>query len=51
MFKINVELHPNSANAYDSLGESFLALGDLEMAVANYEMSLKLDPENTNAKK
>jgi tetratricopeptide (TPR) repeat protein len=50
VFKINVDLHPNSANAYDSLGEGFLVLGDLEMAVENYKKSLKLDPESTNAK-
>jgi CubicO group peptidase (beta-lactamase class C family) len=51
VFKINVELHPNSANAYDSLGEGFLAIGDIEMALANYKKSLRLDPENKNAKK
>lgn len=50
VFKINVELNPNSANAYDSLGEGYLATGDLEMAEANYNKSLELNPNNENAK-
>jgi predicted TPR repeat methyltransferase len=50
MFKINVELYPESWNAYDSLGEALLRAGDTNDAVTMYEKSLALNPENTNGK-
>jgi tetratricopeptide (TPR) repeat protein len=49
IFKLNVFLFPASANVYDSLGEVYAELGDVAMAVKNYELSLKLNPQNTNA--
>ena len=49
IFKLNVYLYPASANAFDSLGEIYAALGDTERAIQNYAQSLKLNPENTNA--
>jgi len=49
IFKLNTFLYPESANAFDSLGEIYAALGDKELAIKNYEQSLKLDPKNTNA--
>ena len=51
IFKMNVELYPDSANAYDSLGEAYMKKGETELAINNYEKSLKLDPENDNAKR
>lgn len=42
----NVELFPQSANAYDSLGEACLKQGDKPRALSAYEQSVKLDPEN-----
>jgi glyoxylase-like metal-dependent hydrolase (beta-lactamase superfamily II) len=48
MFKINVELYPESWNAYDSLGEALLRAGDTNDAVTMYEKSLALNPENTS---
>ncbi len=50
MFKINVELYPESWNAYDSLGEALLRAGNTNDAVTMYEKSLALNPENTNGK-
>lgn len=50
VFKLNVELHPDSANAYDSLGEAYVNSGDKKNAVKNYKKSLELNPENNNAK-
>jgi tetratricopeptide (TPR) repeat protein len=50
MFKINVELYPESWNVYDSLGEALLAAGDREAAIAMYEKSLEINPENTNGR-
>jgi predicted alpha/beta superfamily hydrolase len=49
-FKLNVQSYPNSFNVYDSLGEAEFSLGNLEAAKANFEQSLKLNPENQNAK-
>ena len=40
IFELNVELHPDSANTYDSLGEAHMAAGDKAQAVKNYEKSL-----------
>ncbi|MEM9170933.1 MAG: serine hydrolase, partial [Pseudomonadota bacterium] len=51
LFDFNVREHPTSANAYDSLGEAAVAAGDLARARANYERSLALDPQNTNAER
>ena len=50
IFKLNVFLYPESSNAFDSLGEAYAEYGDIELAIKNYEQSLKLDPKNTNAK-
>jgi len=48
-FKLYVELFPEEFNAYDSLGEGFMKSGDVEQAIANYERSLELNPDNQNA--
>jgi predicted alpha/beta superfamily hydrolase/Flp pilus assembly protein TadD len=50
VFKLNVELYPDSWNAYDSLAEAYMNSGDNEKALINYKKSLELNPENTNAK-
>jgi tetratricopeptide (TPR) repeat protein len=50
VFRLNVEQYPESANAWDSLGEGYLAAGDSERAMESYEKSLELDPENANAR-
>lgn len=49
IFKLNVFLYPTSANAFDSLGEIYAELGDAKSAIKNYEQSLKLNPQNSNA--
>jgi CubicO group peptidase (beta-lactamase class C family) len=49
IFKLNVEMFPQSANVYDSLGEAYMTHGDKELSIANYKKSLELDPKNTNA--
>ncbi len=50
IFKLNVELYPESANVYDSLAEAYMNGGDIGEAVKNYKKSLELNPENSNAK-
>jgi cytochrome c-type biogenesis protein CcmH/NrfG len=44
-----VELFPNDANAYDSLGEAFMMSGDSGAALTNYQISLDMNPNNDNA--
>ena len=49
VFRLNTELHPQSANAFDSLGEGYMQSGEKALAILNYEKSLALDPKNSNA--
>ncbi len=49
MFKLNVFAFPKSANAFDSLGEAYLEVGNRDLAIENYKKSLLLNPENKNA--
>lgn len=51
VFRLLVHEFPNSANAYDSLGEAYLASGNRDSALLNYKKSLRLNPANDNAKK
>jgi hypothetical protein len=51
IFQLNLEAYPNSANAYDSLGEAYMDDGDKPLAIANYQRSLQLNPNNNNAVK
>ena len=44
IFRLNVELHPRSANTYDSLGEAYLKKGNKALALENYEKALKIEP-------
>ena len=50
IFKLNIEIYPNYANGYDSLGEAYMKAGENELAIQNYQRSLEWDPGNTNAK-
>src|SRR6476661_2340337 len=47
VFKLNVQLYPNSWNVYDSLGEAYAAAGNKKLAMENYEKSIKLNPKST----
>ncbi len=49
LFQRNVQEFPQSSNAYDSLGEAYMKAGQKDLAIANYEKSLQLDPKNQNA--
>jgi len=50
IFRLNTELFPESWNVWDSLGEGLMTKGDKKDAIANYEKSLKLNPENMGGK-
>lgn len=49
MFQRNVQEFPQSSNVYDSLGEAYAKVGEKDLAIANYEKSLQIDPKNQNA--
>jgi cytochrome c-type biogenesis protein CcmH/NrfG len=49
-FSMNAQEFPRSANVWDSLAEAYLKSGDRKTAKHYYEKSLKLDPENKNAR-
>jgi tetratricopeptide (TPR) repeat protein len=51
VFKLNIELYPESWNPYDSYGECLVRVGDKENGIKYYEKSLELNPENENAVK
>jgi hypothetical protein len=49
IFRLNVERFPEESDPYDSLGEAYMESGQTELAIANYERSLELNPANANA--
>jgi predicted negative regulator of RcsB-dependent stress response len=40
VFRINVELHPDSMNTHDSLGDAYARSGDKPKAIAAYRAGL-----------
>lgn len=50
VFKLCIELYPESANAHDSRGEALMKTGQIDEAIASYRRSLELDPGNTRAR-
>ncbi|MCY0978575.1 serine hydrolase [Chryseobacterium wangxinyae] len=49
VFVLNAKENPQSANAFDSLGEAYLSIKNYPLAIESYKKSLVLNPENTNA--
>ncbi len=49
IFRLAVEEHPTSSNAYDSLAEAYLSAGDLERAEIFYAKAVELDPGNRHS--
>jgi tetratricopeptide (TPR) repeat protein len=50
IFKGNAMQHSGSFNAHDSLAEAYYTLGNKAMALEHYEKSLRLNPQNDNAR-
>jgi len=50
VFNLGIELFPQSANLFDSLGEVYKSTGNKEKASMCYKRSLELNPLNDNAK-
>ncbi len=49
VFRLVISEFPNSANAYDSMGEAYLQAKDSTNALQYYEKSLQMNPDNFNA--
>ncbi|QCW98983.1 hypothetical protein FGM00_02195 [Aggregatimonas sangjinii] len=49
IFQLLVSEFPDSANPYDSLGEAYFMNEAYDLALANYQKSYELNPENENA--
>jgi CubicO group peptidase (beta-lactamase class C family) len=49
IFKLYTHLYPASANAYDSLGEGYEAIGSVKNAIECYRQVLKLEAKNEHA--
>ena len=49
VFRLNVDLFPDSWNVYDSYGEALLASGDRESAIRNYRKAMELNPNSKSA--
>jgi dienelactone hydrolase len=49
LFKLATHIDPKFANAYDSEGEAYEALGDTALAIAAYEKAVAVDTRQTNA--
>ena len=51
VFRLNTEIHPDSANAWDSLGEGYIFAGRREEAIPMFRKVLELDPGNERARR
>jgi len=49
IFKLNVDLYPQSANANDSYAETLAGLGNKKEAIKYYKIAFRLNPKNSNA--
>ena len=49
LLALNTRLFPDASNAWDSLGEAYMTLGNAAEAIKNYEKSLELNADNANA--
>jgi len=50
MFTLNASLHPNSAKAYEQLGDAYMRQYCRSHAILNYNKALSLDPNNERAR-
>lgn len=49
-FKINTELFPEDPNTFDSLGEAYFSINQLDKAKKAYDQVLRIDGNNQNAR-
>ncbi len=51
VFKKQVEIMPNEANSYDSLGDGYKSVGKIDLAIEQYKNALKVDPKYEASRK
>ena len=51
IFQLNVQLFPEEANPYDSLGDAYLKKGDTELAIESFKKALEKDPGFESSKR
>lgn len=51
IFKLNTELYPESSDTFDSYGECLIATGKKKAGLKAYKKSLKLNPDNEQARR
>jgi len=51
VLKKKIEFFPKSPTAYEALGYAYFRNDKKELAIANYENALEIDPDNRNAKR
>ncbi len=51
LFKLNTKAYPDSANAWDSLGDGYEATNDIQAALMAYARSIELNPGNEHARR
>jgi tetratricopeptide (TPR) repeat protein len=49
IFILNVERNPASGNAFDSVGDGYLGVGNKAKAIESFKKSVALNPSNSNA--
>jgi tetratricopeptide (TPR) repeat protein len=49
IFKLNVDLHPDSSHIHVSLGEAYEKSGQKDLAISNYKKALEINPDNMDA--
>ena len=49
IFKYNLVVNPNSADAYEGLAEGYDNIGDKESAIENFKKVVELNPHNNYA--
>ncbi|NQZ10042.1 MAG: serine hydrolase [Algicola sp.] len=50
IFRLNTQLYPKSGNTFDSLAETYGAMGNTDKAIFYYQKVLELLPDNKHAK-
>jgi hypothetical protein len=50
VFKLNIKASPTSWNAYDALADAYMKNKQFEPALANYEKSIEINPDNSLGK-
>jgi tetratricopeptide (TPR) repeat protein len=50
IFKFNVEAYPKSGNTYDSPAETYLGIGEKQLALRFYKKALEVEPNYANAR-